>query len=146
SFGVAAMIANWGGAVIGKHRLADDLDALLRTGADALAASDLVVVTGGASVGERDFAKRMFGDALELIFTKVAIKPGKPVWLARAGAALVIGLPGNPTSALVTARLLLAPLLAGLAGRDPLAASRWRRAPLAAPLPAGGDRETFLRA
>lgn len=146
SFGVAALVAEWGGDVIGGRRLADDLDSLLCTGADALAASDLVVVTGGASVGERDFAKRMFGDALELIFTKVAIKPGKPVWLARAGAALVIGLPGNPTSALVTARLLLAPLLAGLAGRDPLAASRWHHAPLAAPLPAGGDRETFLRA
>lgn len=146
SFGVAALAAEWGGAVIGKRRLTDDLDSLLRAGADALAASDLVIVTGGASVGERDFAKRMFGDTLELIFAKVAIKPGKPVWLARAGSALVMGLPGNPTSALVTARLLLAPLLAGLSGRDPVVASRWRRAPLAASLPAGGDRETFLRA
>lgn len=146
SFGVAALVAEWGGELVGKQRLADDLDSLLRAGAEALASADLVVVTGGASVGERDFAKKMFGDALELIFAKVAIKPGKPVWLARAGGTLVMGLPGNPTSALVTARLLLAPLLAGLAGRDPFAALNWRRAPLAARLPAGGDREAFLRA
>ena len=77
----------------------------------------------------------MFAPAgLELIFSKVAIKPGKPVWLGRAGGALVIGLPGNPNSALVTARLLLAPLLAGLTGRAPALA--WRQAPLAEPLPA----------
>ena len=77
----------------------------------ALERADIVVVTGGASVGEKDFAKAMFEPlGLELVFSKVAIKPGKPVWLGRAGEKLVIGLPGNPTSALVTARLLLAPL------------------------------------
>ncbi|MBL7599169.1 molybdopterin molybdenumtransferase MoeA, partial [Escherichia coli] len=78
----------------------------------ALDAADLIVVTGGASVGEKDHAKTMFGPAgLEFIFTKVAIKPGKPVWLGRARGKLVLGLPGNPTSALVAARLFLAPLL-----------------------------------
>jgi molybdopterin molybdotransferase len=59
---------------------------------------------------------------------------------------LVIGLPGNPTSAMVTARLLLAPLVAGLGGRDPGAAARWRKARLASGLVANGDRETFVRA
>ncbi len=83
---------------------------------------------------------------LELVFAKVAIKPGKPVWLGRAGGKLVMGLPGNPTSALVTARLLLAPLIAGLSGLDPGAALRWRAVPLGAPLPRCGDRETFVRA
>ena len=98
------------------------------------AAADLVVVTGGASVGEKDFAKAMFAPSgLELIFSKVAIKPGKPVWLGRVGDKLVMGLPGNPTSAMVTARLLLAPLVAGLGGR--------RAGPALAPGAAGrGDR------
>ena len=82
----------------------------------------------------------------ELLFSKVAIKPGKPVWLGRAGDTLILGLPGNPTSALVTARLLLAPLLAGLTGRDIAEALRWRDVPIATPLDAGGARETFHRA
>ena len=81
---------------------------------------------------------------LELIFSKVAIKPGKPVWLGRARGRLVIGLPGNPTSAMVTARLLLVPLVARLAGRE--GALRWRRIALAGPLPACSERETFHRA
>src|SRR3546814_15088327 len=70
---------------------------------------------------------------------------GKPVWFGRVGDQLVMGLPGNPTSALVTARLLLAPLVAGLGGRDPTSALFWREAYLADVLPACGDRETFFR-
>src|SRR5690606_34890236 len=106
----------------------------------------IVVVTGGASVGEKDYARAMFGPAgLELIFSKVAIKPGKPVWLGRAGGKLVLGLPGNPTSAMVTARLFLAPLLAGAAGEDPASALGWRPAPLAGDLPPCDSRETFHR-
>ena len=86
-----------------------------------------MVVTGGASVGEKDFAKAMFEPlGLELIFSKVSIKPGKPVWLGRVGEMLVIGLPGNPTSAMVTARLMLAPLLAGLSGQRVERALAWR--------------------
>ena len=87
----------------------------------------------------------MFAPAgLELIFSKVAIKPGKPVWLGRAGGRLVMGLPGNPSSAMVTARLLLAPLIEGLAGRHP--ALQWRAAKLAEGIGPCGDRETFVRA
>jgi molybdopterin molybdotransferase len=118
---------------------------MARAAGEALAQADLIVVTGGASVGEKDHAKAMFeAHGLDLIFSKVAIKPGKPVWLGCAGGRLVLGLPGNPTSAMVTARLLLAPLVAGLAGRT--GALRWRPLPLGAPLPACGDRETFHRA
>ena len=145
SFGLAAFAEDWGAQVVARSRLADDLPSMEKAAADALAGADLVVVTGGASVGERDHAKAMFAPAkLELVFSKVAIKPGKPVWLGRAGKALVVGLPGNPNSALVTARLLLAPLLAGLTGRAPVLA--WRRAQLTTRLPATGGRETFYRA
>jgi molybdopterin molybdotransferase len=104
-------------------------------------------VTGGASVGEKDFAKDMFAPlGVQLIFSKMAIKPGKPAWLGRIGDRLIIGLPGNPTSALVTARLLLVPLLALMRGRTLESALAWGSAPLAAALGACGSRETFHRA
>jgi molybdopterin molybdotransferase len=146
SFGVAALAREWGGETAKSVRSGDDLPLLEREARAALDRIDILVVTGGASVGERDFAKAMFGDALRLIFSKVSIKPGKPVWLGRVGETLVLGLPGNPTSALVTARLFLAPLLAGMSGRPPEAALRWRQLPLAEPVGPTGDRETFSRA
>lgn len=147
SFGVAALVREWGAEMLRSVRLPDRLDDMERAAARALEDSDLIVVTGGASVGEKDFAKAMFAPSgLEIIFSTVAMKPGKPVWLGRTGAALVIGLPGNPTSALVTARLLLAPLLARLSGRSIEAALDWRGAPLASALGVCGPRETFHRA
>lgn len=147
SFGVAALAQDWGADVTWRRRCGDDLEKLTQAAADAAQSADVVVVTGGASVGEKDFARAMFEPlGLELIFAKVAIKPGKPIWLGRAGGAIVVGLPGNPTSAMVTARLFLAPLLVGLGGRDPVEAWTWLKAPLLEALPACGERETFLRA
>jgi molybdopterin molybdotransferase len=147
SFGIAALAEDWGASIKDRVQLPDDLKAMEEQAAHAVEQADLVVVTGGASVGDKDFAKAMFENlGLELLFSKVAIKPGKPVWLGRARGKLVMGLPGNPTSALVTARLLMAPLIAGLSGLDPRMALRWRKAPLLSPLPACGDRETFVRA
>ena len=145
--GLSAMFNALGAEVLEHHLLGDDLPALEAAAAAAVAAADLVVVTGGASVGTRDHAKAMFAPlGIELLFTKVAIKPGKPVWLGRVGTTLVMGLPGNPSSAMVTARLLLAPLVAGLLGQRSPAPLEWIDLPLAAPLPATGDRETFVRA
>jgi molybdopterin molybdotransferase len=147
SHGVAALAEDWGASVVERLHLRDDLELMKGAAAGAVGQADLIVITGGASVGDKDFAKAMFADqGLEFYFTKVAIKPGKPVWLGRAGTSLIMGLPGNPTSALVTARLLLAPLVAGLSGLDPGSALSWREAPLAEPLSACGDRETFVRA
>ena len=147
SYGIAALVEQWGGEAVGTTRLADQLDGMERAAAQAVEGVDLIVVTGGASVGERDFAKTMFEPlGLQLVFSKVAMKPGKPVWLGRVGDVLVMGLPGNPTSAMVTARLLLAPLIAGLSGRDCDTTWHWRAHVLAAPLPANGERESFVRA
>lgn len=147
SFGVAALAEQWGAACPSRLRLRDDLAVMRSAGAAAIENSDVVVVTGGASVGERDFAKAMFEPlGLELIFSKVAIKPGKPVWLGRAQGTLVMGLPGNPTSALVTARLMLAPLLAGLSGQAIECALKWSSMRLASRLAECGQRETFHRA
>ena len=146
SFGIAALARQCGGEVLARRRLTDTPELLEAAARRALDEADLVVVTGGASVGEKDYARSMFAPfGLELIFSKVAIKPGKPVWFGRAGGKLVLGLPGNPTSALVTARLFMAPLVAGLAGRDPVALLNWRNMTLTAPLKPCGERETFER-
>ena len=119
----------------GAQRIRDELPAMTEAAADAVDAGDIVVVTGGASVGERDFAKAMFEPlGLELLFSKVAIRPGKPAWFGRAGGKLLLGLPGNPTSALVTARLLLTPLLTALQSGPIESALRWEPARLAKPL------------
>jgi molybdopterin molybdotransferase len=145
SYALAALVESEGGIVTTCERGLDNLPALERQAGELLGGADLAVVTGGASVGERDFAKPMFAaHGLELVFDKVAIKPGKPVWLGRAGGTLVLGLPGNPTSALVTARLFLQPILGLLQGAN--TAHRWRKMPLSERLPATGDRETFARA
>jgi molybdopterin molybdotransferase len=147
SVGIAALVRDYGGQIVSQSRLPDDLELMEKAVAEVLETADLIITTGGASVGERDFAKQMFEPAgLELIFSKVAMKPGKPVWLGRAAGRLVLGLPGNPTSALATGRLLLAPLVAGLAGEVSGTCLRWREVEIASDLPAVGDRETFVRA
>ncbi|MFD2249499.1 molybdopterin molybdotransferase [Pseudochelatococcus lubricantis] len=146
SVGIAALAEAFGGAVVLRLRIPDTLEALESGADEALACSDIVVVTGGASVGERDYARDMFrGHAMQPVFSKVAMKPGKPVWMSRAGARLVVGLPGNPGSALVTARLFLAPLVAGLSGRGAGLAWQWQSARLGENAPEVGDRETFYR-
>ncbi len=147
SFGVAALAAEAGAQVTKRISGADCISTLEQAAGEALAAADIAVVIGGASVGEKDYAKTMFeAHGLELIFAKVAIKPGKPVWLGKAGTKLVFGLPGNPTSAMVTAALLLRPVLARLQGVESGDVQSWRKLPLAAPLPATSSRETFVRA
>lgn len=145
SFGVSALVRAWGGEVVGRRRLGDDLAALRVAAGAALDEADVVVATGGASVGERDYAKAMFAPfGMTCVFEKIAIKPGKPVWVGQIGDRIVVGLPGNPSAAMVTARLVLAPLLAGLSGLAPASALAWRTATLASGLDAGCDRESFL--
>ena len=146
SFGVSALVRRWGGDAIARLRCPDDLTRLQAMAAEAAAAADIVITIGGASVGEKDLAKAAFAPlGLELIFAKVAIKPGKPIWFGRAGKTLVVGLPGNPSSALVTARLFLAPLLAGLSGgrSDDALEFRMMRASAAKSC---SDRDVFSRA
>lgn len=145
--GVAAMAEQAGGTIVARSTGVDDLAELGALAGTMLDRADVVIVTGGASVGDRDFARPMFvSHGLDLLFAKVAIKPGKPVWVGRAGTSWVLGLPGNPGSAMVTARLFLWPLLAALQGQPVRDVLRWRRLPLAAPLAATGSRETLVRA
>lgn len=108
--------------------------------------TDVVVTSGGASVGDHDLIRpALEAWGAEIDFWKVAIKPGKPIMLARRGKQLVLGLPGNPVSSHVTAYLFLLPLLRALLG----AAAPLPRPVLALAaeaLPEGGSRQEFVRA
>jgi molybdopterin molybdotransferase len=78
---------------------------------------DVLIITGGVSMGEYDFVQDVFHDlGLEILFSKVAIKPGKPTVFARKGEKLVFGLPGNPISALITFECFVRPALGRLCG------------------------------
>lgn len=129
--------------------LPDRMEALAGAFAEA-ADADVVVTSGGASVGDHDLIRPALGAAgAEIAFWRVAIKPGKPLLVARretpCGLQLILGLPGNPASAFVTAHLFLLPLLrAKLGAGEPLPRTVTSR--LAAPLPPGGKRMEFLRA
>jgi molybdopterin molybdotransferase len=106
----------------------------------------VIVTSGGASVGEHDLVRpalEVWGAQID--FWRVAMKPGKPILVARRGRQWILGLPGNPVSSYVTAFLFLLPLLRELAGAaQPL--PKPFRLPLAEDLPATGDRLEFVRA
>lgn len=144
SYSLSAMIAQWGGVLISSARIGDDLAVLSAAARDASATADLIVVTGGASMGDKDFAKAAFVPLpCDLHFDKIDIRPGKPVWFGKVGCTLVLGLPGYPVSAFVTARLLLAPLVAGLSGLGVNSAWNWRRGKTETAIDAT-SRETFF--
>jgi molybdopterin molybdotransferase len=78
---------------------------------------DVLIITGGVSMGEYDFVRDVFQDlGLEILFSKVAIKPGKPTVFARRGNNLIFGLPGNPISALITFECFVRPVLGRICG------------------------------
>ena len=145
--GVAALARRYGAQIVHAMRAGDDLDTLSKLATQALNDADCVVVIGGASVGTHDLAKSMFASAgLQLAFSTIAIKPGRPVWLGTARGVPVLGLPGNPTSALVCARVFLAPLLGLLQGGQLRRDLDFIPIPVAQDLLQNGTRETFLRA
>lgn len=146
SHSLAALIRRWDG-IPQVHRIVpDNLDAIASAVGTAMDACDILLCIGGASVGKRDFmrpAVRALG--AQFMFEGVAVQPGKPCWHARGGrCGLVLGLPGNPSSAFVCAHLLLLPLIDELMNRR--SDRRHRVARLGAPLPVNGSREQYLRA
>ncbi|WP_370334637.1 gephyrin-like molybdotransferase Glp [Parvularcula marina] len=143
-YSLSAMMKNWGAEPHYLGCAADDPEAIAAV-LEKGKAFDLIVPIGGASVGDRDFVKQVFRDlGGEMIFEKVAVKPGKPVWHGMRESARVVGLPGNPASALVTAILFIRPLLNRLLGRQESIA--FRQAPLTSSLKPNGPRESYLRA
>jgi len=147
TYGIAGLVRSWGGTA---QRLAverDDAGAIARAAEQGLEGCDLLVVIGGASVGDHDHARpALMRLGMELVVEKIAVRPGKPTWFGTMPQGLVLGLPGNPASALVCAYLFLRPLMEAMLGRDPQACIAVSRARLAHALPANGPREHYLRA
>jgi molybdopterin molybdotransferase len=142
---LAAMLATLPCDVLDLGIIADDMDAMTDAFRKA-ASADIIVSTGGASVGDHDLVRPAFlqvGGRLD--FWKIAMRPGKPLIAGTLGDAVFLGLPGNPVSAFVTAWLFLLPLVRHRGGNaNPLPATRTAR--IAASLPATGDRDEYLRA
>ncbi|WCT78226.1 molybdopterin molybdotransferase MoeA [Novosphingobium humi] len=141
---LGAMAAGLAGDILRLGPVADDLDALdaaLARASDA----DVIVTSGGASVGDHDLIQpALLRWGAQVDFWKVAIRPGKPLLVATRGSQVVIGLPGNPVSSFVTAHLFLLPLLRAMQGAgDPL--PRTAVAQLTEPLGPGADRREFIR-
>jgi molybdopterin molybdotransferase len=143
SFGLAALVRQWGGEALLLNTRGDDIAELAAEAKRGLD-GDLLVTIGGASVGDRDLVKPALATlGVAIVAERSNIRPGKPVWFGAAETARVLGLPGNPASALVCAQLFLKPLMAKMLGLEPNV--RFARAHLAGALPANGPREHYLR-
>ena len=122
----------------------DTMEAML-SALEKAGAADVIVTSGGASVGDHDLVRPALQEwGATIDFWRVAMKPGKPVMVARRGRQVILGLPGNPVSSFVTAYLFLLPLLRRMAGAlrplpEPVLL------PCAEGLPGGGKRTEFLR-
>ncbi|MCQ0988484.1 molybdopterin molybdotransferase MoeA [Jiella marina] len=146
SYGVAALIEQAGGEALDlgiapddEGQIAGHLDAALEAGCDVF------VTIGGASVGNHDLIGKVFQSKnVELAFLKVAMRPGKPLLAGTIGDMRLVGLPGNPASAMVTATLFLAPLVRALSGRD--AGVPREAGVLGSDLAPNGERADFMRA
>jgi molybdopterin molybdotransferase len=125
-------------------RLADERESTMVALSEALEASDVVVVSGGVSVGPHDHVKpALLALGVHEHFWRVALQPGKPTWFGSRAGKLVFGLPGNPVSAFVTFSLFVAPALAALQGRDVPALTG--EATLASDVPCNPQREQAIR-
>ncbi len=145
SYGLAAQL----GALGASARLlpiARDTEQALSTVFGLAAGADLIVTIGGASVGDHDLVADVAADlGMEQSFYKVAMRPGKPLMAGRLNGTPMIGLPGNPVSALVCGTVFVAPMVRVLLGLGPAAAPRLTGT-LAAPLGRNGPREHYMRA
>ncbi len=144
SHGLAAMIRAWGGQPVDLGIAPDRPDILAAMAANAVGC-DLLVTLGGASVGEHDLVQKVLADGgASLDFWRIAMRPGKPLMFGRTGSGLpLLGLPGNPVSALVCGVLFLRPAIAAMLGAnegDPT-----ERAVLGCDLVANDSRQDYLR-
>ncbi|MEM8770832.1 MAG: gephyrin-like molybdotransferase Glp [Pseudomonadota bacterium] len=144
-YGLAPLIRHWGGCPVFCGIARDDPDDI-EAKVKAVDGADIIVPIGGASVGDKDYMRSVFKTlGFTTLFEKVAVKPGKPTWFGKMKNSIVLGLPGNPASALVTSYLFLHPAINALIGKSndstlPLLTARTK-----APISSNGDRETYLR-
>lgn len=139
-------MAEAAGAQVRLLPIARDSEAALREVFALATGADVIVTIGGASVGEADLVGKVARDlGMEPAFWKLALRPGKPLMAGRLGGSILLGLPGNPVSAVVCAELFLLPLLCALQG-DPDPLPRPRIAPLSVPVGPNGPRAHYMRA
>ena len=101
--------------------IADDPEAIRQAFRHAASQADMVLTSGGVSVGEADFTKQVLDEEGQITFWKLAIKPGKPFAMGKIGKAVFCGLPGNPVSSMVTFYKLVWPILQKMQGLNPVA-------------------------
>jgi molybdopterin molybdotransferase len=144
SLALSAMVAASGGVAVSVGNAPDDPEALRRIAA-ATRGVDLLVTTGGASVGEHDLVRQVLAeDGFDLDFWQIAMRPGKPLMAGRYRGTPMLGLPGNPVSTFVCGVLFLVPAierLSGIAATEAAATAR-----LGAAVAANDRRQDYLRA
>ncbi|MDM8165531.1 gephyrin-like molybdotransferase Glp [Roseovarius sp.] len=145
TFGLKAMLEQMG-ASARLLPIARDNTASLEMAFDLAEGADLVVTIGGASVGDHDLVGDVAASlGMERSFYKVKMRPGKPLMAGRMGRTAMVGLPGNPVSAMVCGHVFLAPMIRVMLGLGATPAPR-RTARLAQDIPANGPREHYMRA
>lgn len=145
NFGLKAMLEARG-AEVRMLPIARDTEDALRLGFGLAKGADMIVTIGGASVGDHDLVGPVARDmGMETSFYKIAMRPGKPLMAGKLGDQVMVGLPGNPVSALVCGGLFLCPMVDVMLGL-PAAPPARRTAILAADLGANGPREHYMRA
>ena len=143
---LAALVRTAGGEPL-VLPIAPDDEAAIAEAAEAARGCDLLVTTGGASVGEHDLVQSALGpEGFALDFWRIAMRPGKPLIWGRLGQTPLLGLPGNPVSALVCGVVFLLPALHRLSGLPDVAGPRTARVRLGSVLPENDRRFDFLRA
>ena len=144
AFALAAQVESAGALLVGRTTVPDELDGTRAALAEALDAADVVVVSGGVSVGPHDHVKPALRElGVEERFWGVRLRPGKPTWFGTRGDTLAFGLPGNPVSAMVTFQLFARPALAALQGAAP--EPRRATATLEQAIPRNPQREQAIR-
>ena len=145
SFALKAMVEDAGGTAR-MLPIARDTEASLRTVLEMANGADLIVTIGGASVGDHDLVGKVAGQmGMERAFYKIAMRPGKPLMAGRLLGAAMLGLPGNPVSAIVCGHLFLLPMLRAMLGMG-AHAPQTQTARLAVDIPANGPRTHYMRA
>ncbi len=148
SFAVACYVAQAGGEALDLGIAGDDF-AALESGIKAAreAGADVLVTLGGASVGDHDLVKPALAkEGMELGFWRIAMRPGRPLIHGRLGPMAILGLPGNPVSAIVCALLFLIPLVRALCGDPKAGVEESELALLGAPVRANDSRQDYMRA
>jgi molybdopterin molybdotransferase len=142
---IHGMLTRLGCEVLDMGVVRDDPKLLERAFAEASAIADVVITSGGVSVGEADFVKSMLGKLGEVVFWKIAMKPGRPLAYGKIGPAHFFGLPGNPVSVMVTFYQFVRDALLVLMGANPVDPIPTFRATCSARLKKAPGRTEFQR-